>query len=1688
MPSSSQPPKRSWRDDASGGRGGATKREWQKEPGGPGAGGPRLSKRMKIILAVTSLLAVVVGVVVLWLLLHRPDPPRVVLIGAGYETNPAVPHNVYGKRGLADLKAWAEQNKSPGGEHSVQVVMEKQLDAEGDPFGEALNGCTSKKVVIFVAVHGGASGQGAYLIPNNAGPRATGGYPMAKLYAALEQLPKDTQKLLILDTTQVTADWHLGMLHNDFVRALANDPRPKAIDNLLILCASDEDQRSWVSEEYGQTIFAHFVIEGLKGAADKDNDGEVTAQELISYVKKQVESWVRHNRDALQTPRVLGAEGIAEKMGLATAERSAYEKTKPDPAKLPKWSPPKAVVAAWEERDELAGSFPHPATYTPHLWRQYHDALLRFEQLTRAGDATNAEAMEQKLRNLAGKIRQNQRIEKDTLAATLATPAALGWSLPDKDEQKIQQEFNALWSGGAKPDEFGRALKEWQASAGGDSNRNHLVRVRVDALLLERAAGSEADFKRVCDILPKVDDELAPRRPAEAHFALMMNRFVPDDNREWKRLRGELLTRVYAEQAALGLPRTSQTTPESKRPEPVTPYSEQLLPWVKKDVEAADKARRLREDLLFASPRETARLGDKIEDADTLYKEVQQRANEVRKAIRLRDDVLADLPYYTLWLARTLRTEDEEKPCLDTWDATHQLCRLLDEPKPEAVNALKEPTQKIRFKEIAADFEKAYTDQLTKHSTTQADWRRLQELLAVPLIPAAERAKLLGEWGRIGFELNASTEQAEERPGLDKEQNSQFARSLAQRQGRFAVRFHGIDSPGAKELEQIVTRPGGDWQGSLDRAGDQLAAALNKQSRDAFEDTDKGRKAPLSDAGPLLRTAALRARFAPAAAVAAWPTLDPVGENRAVQMYELMKWQAERTFADYWAAYPEDVRNPYYRTAAKLYVDAAKWLAVNDKADLSDEQKEGRLGDLASLEKALAAADRLAFKWRDGDDFLPGPATLPVTDEERVKRVFGLDCPASMPPGFPVVWEELGRNLKPAGKDDLGRRALENVAGKGEGVRVEYELVPERPPTPSFTKEKTKHTLEGFYRGRRFSLDTAVTLHHLPEVVSYGPELPPTARIAVQASKEDYDRFAAQNSELVIVVDYSKSMRKTVKGIGKSRKDVALDALEACLKKIPNGVRVTILTFSADTDELISKQWGGPWNDAAPEVAKRMKQLRALTPMYNTPLVRATVEARKHFSEDFKKGKTLVILTDGGDNSFHGRGPSYRAEEELRDRYGATMDKCLKAAFKDQGVSINVVGFRLSELDPKEDADEIEGLKEYRPAVEKIGGVFKDAEDTAALAEYLERSILQIHFNLDSESGRVPPGAIPEEGADVSRRESNFRWIRGLEPGTYKIVLQANRVQKAFEQRVRVERGDSLILQLVPSPDGKGFQFRRKNYVDSSTIQKFNSLVVHRDLKDISWMFSVVQNQQIANKFTRDAVQMMAVIEKRDDQPLARNVAVQQVRPRHVWYQVTTEENPDKMVPGLRFYPLADYPAPCYSLDIGSWPLNARGRLEVWWNEDVPPDCGILRRTTGTKVTEMAPRSMEVRPTDQSERTRIVIESIQQERRDVEVRPGEPVKKDVDCLVVRLRYDVKENKKPFFVELPEGVADGYEHRFYTEAGKYTGVFWNVSKEKADKLEFIKIYSVEGAHRTGHHLDPLPLGAPNTEARPQKPGD
>src|SRR5205823_7299384 len=123
------------------------------------------------------------------------------------------------------------------------------------------------------------------------------------------------------DATQVEGATTLGVLHNDFARGLADlQERIEKIPNLIVLSASDAGQRSWPCEGRRRTIFTHYVLEGLRGAADEapsgDGNGRVDGLELHRYVRAEVERWARRHRQARQTPVLLGGEDRARSIEL----------------------------------------------------------------------------------------------------------------------------------------------------------------------------------------------------------------------------------------------------------------------------------------------------------------------------------------------------------------------------------------------------------------------------------------------------------------------------------------------------------------------------------------------------------------------------------------------------------------------------------------------------------------------------------------------------------------------------------------------------------------------------------------------------------------------------------------------------------------------------------------------------------------------------------------------------------------------------------------------------------------------------------------------------------------------------------------------------------------------------------------------------------------------------------------------------------------------------------------------------------------------------------------------------------------------------------------------------------------------------------------------------------------------------
>src|SRR5207245_10930170 len=110
-------------------------------------------------------------------------------------------------------------------------------------------------------LHGGVDGNGAYRFLDKAKYRGEEELlRIEEVLDALRDVPKEKNKVLILEPAQISAYWSRGMLHNDFVRELKKLEKRISDENLVVLCASDVDQRSWPSAQRGLTVFADILM------------------------------------------------------------------------------------------------------------------------------------------------------------------------------------------------------------------------------------------------------------------------------------------------------------------------------------------------------------------------------------------------------------------------------------------------------------------------------------------------------------------------------------------------------------------------------------------------------------------------------------------------------------------------------------------------------------------------------------------------------------------------------------------------------------------------------------------------------------------------------------------------------------------------------------------------------------------------------------------------------------------------------------------------------------------------------------------------------------------------------------------------------------------------------------------------------------------------------------------------------------------------------------------------------------------------------------------------------------------------------------------------------------------------------------------------------------------------------------
>ncbi len=1646
------------------------------------------SGSVKVACAVVGSLACLAVIVALIMLLMPPESTAVVLVGADYADNLLVPHNALGWEGLAGIEKISKTRPrlSLFPAAALPLIRTKLILDQADKWDALIEDLRKKPfrektILIVVALHGASDSKSAYLIPDRmAGPEDR--LELSHVIQSMGQLPPEKRKILVLEGAQVPANWQLGMLHNDFARRLSDlEPEIKKIENLWVLSAADIDQRCWVSEGLGRTVFSHYLIEALQGKASS-GDGELTLDDLHDYVFTKVRDWVWNARGAIQEPVLLPAAvdpgdgdtkkqagGIrrvasrANRVVLATVDGSNEPQTSAAPDR-------DGLKTLWERFHRLDSMIPHPSVYSPRRWRQYRAELVRFEELVEAGASSKAGPVRERFEVL-DRLLDNERFLRGlpgSIENTLAMNAVTGGTI---EAGSISTPgFLEFWKGRPLSD-AARAWEKLKASEIPGSDARPSLRIRMDAFLLQRAIEDPAQHLR-----PAADKLLITRgsdfpQPAEVHFLRMIALWPETSARSasqfWSLVKQALTVRQRAEQAALA----------AAGPAGGCFRSEQIYPWIKARIEAGDLERRNGEDLLFASEKAAwDQSATAFGQAARSYDEAVEGAAAINAALAVRDRALAILPDYSRWMAH--RYSDELQDDLNVsleklWESTHRLSGHLEKPGDTIAEGFFAPASKalaMGLEKLAQRFRSETSRVETER--LQGDWEVSTAASAVPFADSSDLSLRTKIWDRLDNIQKHDRELAKLEPvrisDNDRLQEARHVERRARIEGLMSMAALGprwFDDPDVFKSElgdhaSTLTRIG---HGPIDDAlrsktswhelalagdliGERWRQLVPEIERLVSEEKGLAKFGEFQDR--LIKADRLGRQLDGGSKALEESFTEATGRLRETRVHDLLLRMAERAWRDHW--YDENPKEkPYYQvTGASFISDASKLMPQSQEV---------------SVEK-----ERLALTGKLELDGLP---TQVLSSERSIGLSYTVVPKGVLPEhGHAVIRPIPDRDIKLEDEQKRFQAVSRDAKRVSIDFTVQSPLIPQFEKTPSLERPQLVESslkVEGSFRGQVFERTTRIEVHPVPDTVAIGPPVadPPQAHIAVRASKEIISIFGDGNGSIAIVLDCSGSMLDPANA---PKFPQAVRALESVLQFVPKGTKVSLWTFSqlpdniplgpdyklardvrpelrAEFDKLGEEpeltihalREAAPWSVA--ETEGLIRQLHQIRPFFDTPLAQAMWNAAGQDLVGAKGLKTLLVLTDGKDTRLD-RSPKYNPENL------SVADFVVKH-LKPLNVQVNMIFFT-----PETGKKEIDVAKtNFQGALNRLEprGSFVTADNLAELKETLKRGIKQkLTYHLLKPDG----SKVSEEPFDVTGPGDADKWSKGLAPGIYTLRVLAD---MPYDKEIRLEAGDWIVVDLIDDAS-KGIAFRRALY---SGNEKFAN-AANDERND--WRMSVLANK-LERRVRTEELQIVAALERKH---VNLDMPIQQIRPRLAWFRVEAEdiERPEEKF-SVRWHERMFYPGPVWQFDVPRWINDAAGAgmakptLKAWWRErdrpDGPSPARHFRLTAAGDVRDLP------RPCTVDDGKTVLIESIEVEEHPIEIWPGKPLQ-NKSCLVVRI---ANPENSPYIID-PEALVKagldiaGYEHRLYSRANKYAGLFWPVNESQVQKLTKLSLISLD----------------------------
>jgi len=97
-----------------------------------------------------------------------------------------------------------------------------------------------------------------------------------------------------------------GSIKANSSRASSSSTSSSSKINIAVMMSCKDNETSMESSDIGHGLFTYYLIEGLKGRANKDKNEYVTIQELFYYVYQKVVNYASSRPNTKQTPVLFG--------------------------------------------------------------------------------------------------------------------------------------------------------------------------------------------------------------------------------------------------------------------------------------------------------------------------------------------------------------------------------------------------------------------------------------------------------------------------------------------------------------------------------------------------------------------------------------------------------------------------------------------------------------------------------------------------------------------------------------------------------------------------------------------------------------------------------------------------------------------------------------------------------------------------------------------------------------------------------------------------------------------------------------------------------------------------------------------------------------------------------------------------------------------------------------------------------------------------------------------------------------------------------------------------------------------------------------------------------------------------------------------------------------------------------------